>query len=134
MLTRNIWHEVGLFNGALGTVFDIGWADGADPERDPPSVLLVVFDRYTGPLFTPDGGVPCVDSQGQPAVPVLPERQDFTYKNNTCWREQLPLAVAYAITVHKAQGVTLIVGRSATSRILNLPLDYPMSLFLGSRR
>ena len=107
MLTRNIWPEVGLANGALGTVHDISWADGTNPERDPPSVLLVVFDKYTGPLFTPDGGVPSVDSEGKPAVPILPVRQDFNYKNNTCWREQFPLVVAYAITVHMAQGITL---------------------------
>ena len=67
----------------------------------------MVFDKYDGPLFTPDGGVPCVDSKERPAVPILPERQDFIYKSNTCWREQFPLIVSYAITVHKAQGVTL---------------------------
>lgn len=108
MLTRNIWPEVGLVNGALGTVNDISWAEGADPERDPPSIILVAFDKYSGPSFTPDGSdAPYQDSEGKLIVPIQPTRQDFQYKNNACWREQFPLVIAYAITVHKAQGVTL---------------------------
>ena len=31
MLTSNLWQPVGLCNGARGTVYDIGWAPGADP-------------------------------------------------------------------------------------------------------
>ncbi|KAH7115650.1 hypothetical protein EDB81DRAFT_953098 [Dactylonectria macrodidyma] len=33
MLTSNLWQPVGLCNGARGTVYDIGWAPGADPIR-----------------------------------------------------------------------------------------------------
>lgn len=48
MLTRNIWNPVGLVNGAQGTVHDMGWAEGADPVQDPPLVIMVVLDKYTG--------------------------------------------------------------------------------------
>ncbi|XP_044716381.1 PIF1-like helicase domain-containing protein [Hirsutella rhossiliensis] len=48
---------VGLCNGARGTVHDIGWAPGADPIQDPPCVIMMEFDKYSGPVFltTPDG-------------------------------------------------------------------------------
>ncbi|KAF6517970.1 hypothetical protein HZS61_002048 [Fusarium oxysporum f. sp. conglutinans] len=35
----------GLVNGAQGTVYDIGWAPGADAHRDPPSVIMMVMDK-----------------------------------------------------------------------------------------
>ncbi|EAQ86310.1 hypothetical protein CHGG_07563 [Chaetomium globosum CBS 148.51] len=106
MLTRNIWNPVGLVNGAQGTVHDIGWAEGADPLRDPPLVIMVALDKYTGPpYYTRD--VELQDGQGRLVVPILQVRQDFTLKNKTCSRTQFPLVVAYAITVHKSQGITL---------------------------
>ncbi|KAF6519541.1 hypothetical protein HZS61_007812 [Fusarium oxysporum f. sp. conglutinans] len=37
----------GLVNGAQGTVYDIGWAPGADAHRDPPSVIMMVMDKGT---------------------------------------------------------------------------------------
>ncbi|KAJ3505418.1 hypothetical protein NM208_g16195 [Fusarium decemcellulare] len=57
MLTQNIWQPAGLVNGAQGTVYDIGWAPGADTLRDPPCVIMMVMDKYTGPpyLTTGDG-------------------------------------------------------------------------------
>ncbi|RYC77871.1 hypothetical protein BFJ63_vAg19255, partial [Fusarium oxysporum f. sp. narcissi] len=44
MLTQNIWQPAGLVNGARGTVYDIGWAPGADAHRDPPCVIMMVMD------------------------------------------------------------------------------------------
>ncbi|KJZ68757.1 hypothetical protein HIM_11855 [Hirsutella minnesotensis 3608] len=57
MLTSNLWQPVGLCNGARGTVYDIAWAPGADPMQDPPCVIMMEFDKYTGPVFltTADG-------------------------------------------------------------------------------
>lgn len=109
MLTRNLWTEAGLVNGAQGRVFDISWAEGANPERndDPPRVILVVFDKYTGPPFILGNGDPCRDGEGNLAVPILQVRQDFTFRYNTCSRKQFPLVVSYAITVHKSQSLTL---------------------------
>ncbi|KAK3946520.1 hypothetical protein QBC32DRAFT_225928 [Pseudoneurospora amorphoporcata] len=64
MLTKNLWTEVGLVNGALGIVFDAAWdADfparqqQMDDEENPegvPFVILVKMDRYTGPQCFPE--------------------------------------------------------------------------------
>ena len=107
MLTRNLWNAVGLVNGAQGTVYDIGWAWGADPLLDPPLVIMVTFDKYDGHPFSTEEGEELCDARGKRVVPILRVRQDFTFKNNTCSREQFPLVVSYAITVHKSQSVTL---------------------------
>ncbi|KAJ3455288.1 hypothetical protein MRS44_013888 [Fusarium solani] len=99
MLTSNLWQPVGLCNGARGTVYDIGWAPGADPIQDPPCVIMMEFDKYNGPVFltTPDG---------KKIVPILPVERDFLIGATLCARTQFPLIVCYAITVHKSQSIT----------------------------
>jgi ATP-dependent exoDNAse (exonuclease V) alpha subunit len=106
MLTRNLWADVGLVNGAQGTVHDISWKEGADVPQDPPEIVMVAFDDYSGPAFT----MPCGEElrRGEKlVVPILRVRQDFIVGANYCYREQFPLLVSYAITVHKSQGITL---------------------------
>jgi ATP-dependent exoDNAse (exonuclease V) alpha subunit len=106
MLTRNLWANLGLVNGAQGTVYDISWAEGANVSNDPPQVIMVAFDSYTGPPFlTPDGEE--LRDGSKLVVPILRVRQEFTLGASTGYREQFPLLVCYAITVHKSQGVTL---------------------------
>ena len=120
MLTRNISPEVGLVNGACGNVYDIGWHAGAKTDRDPanqrapldaPHVVMVAFDKYTGPgyKYEDDDGtqVELVDSEGRKVVPILRVRHEFLLKGAPCTRTQFPLIVAYAITVHKSQGITV---------------------------
>ncbi|KAF6523203.1 hypothetical protein HZS61_014731 [Fusarium oxysporum f. sp. conglutinans] len=99
MLTSNLWQPVGLCNGARGTVYDIGWAPGAEPIQDPPCVIMMEFDKYNGPVFltTPDG---------KKIVPILPVERDFLIGATLCTRTQFPLIVCYAITVHKSQSIT----------------------------
>jgi hypothetical protein len=106
MLTRNLWGNVGLVNGAQGTVYDISWGEGADVLRDPPEVVMVAFDEYAGPSFTMPDGEP-LRSGEKLVVPILRVRQDFMIGGDSCYREQFPLVVSYAITVHKSQGITL---------------------------
>jgi hypothetical protein len=106
MLTRNLWTNVGLVNGARGTVHDISWKEGADVLRDPPEVIMVAFDHYDGPAFTMPTGEP-LRREGKLVVPILRVRQGFRVGANSCSRAQFPLLVSYAITVHKSQGITL---------------------------
>jgi ATP-dependent DNA helicase PIF1 len=98
MLTENSWTERGLVNGALGTVKGFHWQEGADIERSIPTIL-VTFDNYDGPLLEDFEGGIC-------AVPIAPSKREFTINNVACTRIQVPLTIAWAITIHKAQGIT----------------------------
>ena len=97
MLTTNLWTEAGLANGSMGTIHDMSWDIGLDISSMP-SVILVRFDGYTGPAF-PD----CEEA----IVPVYPVTRQFEFKGASCSRTQFPLWLAYAITVHKSQGMSL---------------------------
>ncbi|KAE8736723.1 hypothetical protein FOCC_FOCC017822, partial [Frankliniella occidentalis] len=95
MLRSNMWLETGLVNGATGTVVDIVYQPGRAQPEDLPAVVMVKFDNYTGPTVG-DGLVP---------VPTLVHSWD--HEQVACSREQVPLCLAWAVTVHKSQGLTL---------------------------
>ena len=101
MLTDNTWIERGLVNGALGYVRDILWKPGSDPRETAPHVVLVEFDEYDkdSPVSVTVGEHRC--------VPIFRLNREFEYKGQPCGRTQFPLTLAYAITVHKSQGITV---------------------------
>jgi ATP-dependent DNA helicase PIF1 len=96
MLTDNIWVENGLVNGSMGTVKDIVWNEGQDSIKDMPTAIMVEVDDYDGPNFP-----------GTNYIPIFPVTRRFEYKKCDYSRTNFPLRLAYAITVHKAQGLTL---------------------------
>ena len=93
MLTSNLWVDAGLVNGAMGTVKAICYRTGSPP--DLPIAVMVRFDSYSGPTF-PDG-----------TVPITPLRRSWSSSGGPCSRLQLPLKLAWAVTIHKSQGLTL---------------------------
>ena len=93
MLISNLWVEAGLVNGAMGTVQAICYQSGGPPAL--PTAVMVHFDAYTGPTLS-DG-----------TVPIVPLRRSWMSGSSACSRLQLPLKLAWAITIHKAQGLTL---------------------------
>ena len=98
MLTANIWTEAELVNGALGTIQDILFEKQGPPSL--PTAVLVNFDTYEGDTIT--------SSEGVKVVPIVPIKRSWEGKNGTtCSRIQVPICLAWAITVHKSQGITL---------------------------
>ena len=93
MLTSNLWVDVGLVNGAMGAVQAICYRTGGPP--DLPIAVMVRFDSYSGPTFS-DG-----------TVPITPLCRCWSSSGGQCSRLQLPLKLAWAVTIHKSQGLTL---------------------------
>ena len=94
MLSSNLWVEMGLVNGAMGTIKSICYHPGGGPP-DLPVAVTVLFDAYSGPTLH-DG-----------TVPICPLRRTCSVTDTNSTRLQLPLKLAWAITIHKALGLTL---------------------------
>lgn len=97
MLTMNLWTDVGLCNGATGTVVDFICANNQQPP-DLPVSIIVKFDDYSGPSI----------NDSMPAyVPICPITVTSEALDGMHERQQLPLKLVWAITIHKSQGLTL---------------------------
>ncbi|CAG8754421.1 15252_t:CDS:1, partial [Cetraspora pellucida] len=97
MLTANLWTKAGLVNGAIGIVQDILFEDQGPPSL--PVAVLISFEHYKGPTITA--------SDGKKVVPIAPIQRTWEGKVGMCSRLQVPVCLAWAITVHKSQGLTL---------------------------
>ena len=94
MLSCNLWTERGLVNGSMGTVAAILYHSGGPP--DLPIAVMVQFDKYSRPTW---GGARC--------VPIAPVTRTWRSGQRELSRQQLPLRLAWAVTVHKSHGLTL---------------------------
>lgn len=83
------------------TVRDVVCDIGADSEEDPPLVLLVTFDGYNGPELVRD---PEINAK---LVIIFRSSCDWIHGSVTCVRTQFLMTLAYSITVHKSQGISL---------------------------
>lgn len=90
MLNANLWQEVGLCNGAAGTVKHILYQESPSL----PIAVLVQFDSYAGPAF---------NSNYPRCVPIAPLTFEWGVASQKLSRQQLPLQLRYAITIHKVK-------------------------------
>ena len=94
MLTSNLWVDVGLVNGAMGTIQAICYRSGGPPHL-PIAVMVHFGPTHSGPTLTND------------TVPITPIRRAWSSSGIQCSRLQLPLKLAWAVTIHKSQGLIL---------------------------
>lgn len=97
MLKNNLWAQKGLCNGATSVIFDILYATGQKPPSLP-IAILAKFDKYTGPPF---------QTSNPKCIPIPPISFDCSNGSARLSRQQIPLMLSYAITIHKSQGQTL---------------------------
>ena len=94
MLSTNLCVIHGLVNGAIGHVNEVIYAPGSSPPSLP-VCINVTFKGYTGPTL--ENG----------AIPICPVSFTYEYGTAMCTRLQVPLKLAWAVSIHKSQGMTL---------------------------
>lgn len=114
MLTSNVWTTAGLVNGMMAEVEEVVMGEGND---NMPAVVFVTSTTFRGQflllLCTPAiadscaGETPWQRNDGIYLIPIAPIKTHWTANQVHHERIQLPLAVAYACTIHKSQGLTL---------------------------
>ena len=92
MLTSNLCIDFGLVNGAMGTIEAICYQTCGPPSL--PTAVIVRLDKYNGP------------SLPNRVVLITPTRRSWSTSGVQCSRLQLPLKLAWAVTIHKSQGLT----------------------------
>ena len=101
MYVRNAWQDGGLVNGSKGTVISIIYRPGNSPPALP-ACVIVQFDDYIGPSFL---------KSCPRCVAVTPYTHNWVKKvgshNVQFDRTQLPLNLAFALTLYKVQGQTI---------------------------
>ncbi|KAK3911119.1 ATP-dependent DNA helicase [Frankliniella fusca] len=96
MLKQNLWVKIGLVNGAIGEVADIVYGENEGSPNDMPRIIMCKFPSFTGPGIGPEN-----------LVPISPMTKSWTKNHVSCTRKQFPIAVCYACSIHKSQGMTV---------------------------
>ena len=97
MITRNIAYLYGLANGTRGKLVGVVYGPGGVGTF--PEAIVVEVPEYCGPAFYP----------GEPKwVPILPMTGCKEGTRQT--RTQFPVVAGFALTVNKAQGLTIKEG------------------------
>lgn len=92
MLIRNPWVDQGLASGSMGQ-YKILRDEVTQPGVDMPSCVLMAFPGYAGPVHAG------TNDQGVPLVPITPAKRKWKSQGLACSRTQIPLQLAFAITI-----------------------------------
>ena len=98
MLTRNLWTDVGLCDGTMGTVIDIIYSEGSGPPALSIAAIVQFDDSNIGPS---------IFEHISNCVPIKPVISTSDTLGSNYERQQLPLTLFWSITIHKSQGITL---------------------------
>jgi PIF1-like helicase len=91
---RNILPQLGLFNGAMGTVLDIVYNVGESPNSgNLPRYVLVKFPSYIGKPFI---------NENPKVIPIVPLQRHCS--KHCCLQNFIPLRLCFAKTIHSFQG------------------------------
>ena len=93
LLTKNLWTDAGLTNGAVGTVKYIIYDNDLPPKL--PKFVLCHFKDYEGPSYL---------EEEEKLVPIVPQEHYFIKQKKSCYRKMIPLNPGYAISIHSSQG------------------------------
>lgn len=95
-VNKNIWQEMGIYNGAMGTVIDIRWKHGESPLTGHlPLYVIVALDEYIGPAW---------DADNKTHVPIPLYQIPCDNVRKCCCMTTVPLELSFARTLHKFQG------------------------------
>jgi hypothetical protein len=110
MLSVNINVRLGLFNGAMGRIIDIVFLNDKGPNDSLPDVVMVEFDKYSGPPFMQDN---------PKLVPIVPVERRLDCNCCSCKRKQIPLRLGWGTTIHRCQGMTIGAGEPNRYIVIN---------------
>ena len=93
---HNFQPEWGLHNGACGTLVELVFKKGHNPNHgDQPAYAVVDFPLYCGPVW---------DQDNPTHMPIPPV--EHPCESHCCFRRIMPLVLAWARTIHKFQGLS----------------------------